>query len=81
MMAALRADYFGRESFGRIAGFSSMLMMFGMMLGPIVAGASYDATGSYAFGFTSLAIVALAGSLFFVLAVEPPPPETTAASA
>ena len=38
LMAAIRADYFGSGSFGMISGVSSMVIMFGMMLGPLVAG-------------------------------------------
>ncbi|MDE2640557.1 MAG: MFS transporter [Chloroflexota bacterium] len=80
-MAAIRADYFGRTSFGTIMGFSSMIVMFGMMLGPIIAGAMADATGSYTAGFTLLAVMAAAGSLFFVLARPPRRPLPIGAAA
>src|SRR2546425_2673730 len=33
LMAAIRADYFGSASFGTITGVSSMIVMFGMILG------------------------------------------------
>ena len=68
---ALRADYFGRTSFAKIMGFSSVIMMVGMTLGPIVAGVLADETGSYRTGFTVLAIAAGIGSIFFVV-VRPP---------
>src|SRR2546425_1124035 len=35
LMAAIRADYFGSASFGTITGVSSMIVMFGMILGPL----------------------------------------------
>jgi len=68
---ALRADYFGRKSFGKIMGFSSMIMMVGMTTGPIVAGVLADSTGTYKLGFTILAIMAGMGSVFFLLAKPP----------
>jgi MFS family permease len=74
LMSAIRADYFGSASFGTIAGFSSTIVMFGMMGGPIVAGVLADLTGSYAWGFGVLAALAALGSIFFVLARRPEPP-------
>jgi sugar phosphate permease len=71
LMAAIRADYFGSGSFGMISGVSSMVIMFGMMLGPLVAGILADRTGSYVPGFSALAACAALGSLAFVLARRP----------
>lgn len=71
LMQAMRADYFGRSSFGTIMGFSSLVSMLGMTLGPVVAGSLADATGSYEAGFSVLAGLAALGSLFFVLATPP----------
>jgi sugar phosphate permease len=73
LMAAIRADYFGSGSFGMISGVSSMVIMFGMMLGPLVAGILADRTGSYVPGFSVLAAFAAAGSVAFVLARRPSP--------
>jgi len=42
LMGALRADYFGSAAFGTISGFSSMILMFGMMGGPVIGGALAD---------------------------------------
>jgi MFS family permease len=79
-MAAIRADYFGSASFGMITGISSMIVMLGMMAGPLIAGILADRTGSYELGFTVLATLAGAGSIFFVLARRPaPPPRSRAA--
>jgi sugar phosphate permease len=71
LMAAIRADYFGSGSFGMISGVSSMVIMFGMMLGPLVAGILADRTGSYVPGFSVLAGFSALGSLAFVLARRP----------
>jgi len=71
LMAAIRADYFGSASFGTITGVSSMIVMFGMILGPLVAGVLSDRTGSYVPGFTLLAALAALGSLAFARARRP----------
>lgn len=74
LMQALRADYFGATSFAKIMGLSSLVVMMGMMGGPLVAGILADQTGSYRVGFTVLALLAGAGMLFFVFATPPRPP-------
>ena len=81
LIQAMRADYFGRTSFGTIMGFSSMVMMGGMIIGPVVAGISYDTTGSYQIGFVILAILALSGGFFFMFANKPELPVDTRAPA
>ena len=73
LMVAIRADYFGAASFGTIMGFSSLIVMFGMSGGPILAGVMADMTGSYTSAFTSIAVVSGLGSLAF-LAAKPPHP-------
>ena len=75
LMVAIRADYFGTRAFGTIMGFSSLVVMFGMSGGPIVAGLMADIYGDYQFGFTVLAGAALLGSVCFLAATPPPPPE------
>ena len=74
LMSAIRADYFGAASFGTISGISSMIVMFGMMGGPLIAGIIADRTGSYVPGFHLLAGMAALGSVFFVLATPPRAP-------
>jgi sugar phosphate permease len=71
LMSAMRADYFGSLSFGTITGVSSMIVMIGMMAGPLVAGILADHTGSYVPGFSALAAMAALGSVFFALARRP----------
>lgn len=74
LMAAIRADYFGRTAFATIFGFSNAIIIIGTVSGPIIAGYMYDQTGNYRIGFDILAGLAAAGSLFFVLARQPPRP-------
>ncbi len=45
--------------------------MFGMILGPLVAGVLADRTGSYVPGFSVLAALAAAGSVAFWWAKRP----------
>ena len=71
LMSAIRADYFGSTAFGTITGTSSMIVMLGMMGGPLIAGILADRTGSYELGFAILAALAGLGSIFFVLARRP----------
>jgi MFS family permease len=71
LMAAIRADYFGSASFGMIQGASSMIVMMGMMAGPLIAGVIADRTGSYESGFRLLGLLAGLGSVFFILARPP----------
>jgi MFS family permease len=68
---ALRADYFGRGSFGTILGFSSLILMWGTIAGPVIPGVLADRYGSYQPGFTLLAVLAGAGSFCFALARRP----------
>ena len=75
LMSAIRADYFGSKSFGTISGISSMVVMFGMIGGPIIAGVLADRTGSYETAFRILAGFAALGAIFFVLARRPSPPQ------
>ena len=75
LMQALRADYFGTASFGTIMGWSSLVVMAGMSIGPIFAGWMADHTGSYTAGFAVLSAAALFGSVFFMLAKKPMLPE------
>ena len=73
-MQAMRADYFGRTSFGTIMGISSMIVMIGTTAGPLIAGILYDRYGSYELAFTIIAIIAAFGSIFFMLSWRPSPP-------
>ncbi|MGE3857570.1 MAG: MFS transporter [Dehalococcoidia bacterium] len=76
LINALRADYFGRASFGKVMGFSSMIIGLGTMTGPMFAGIVYDMTGTYRIAFAVTAVASGLASLFFVFAPRPPEPES-----
>ena len=71
LVQSIRADYFGPAAFATIMGFSSILMMGGFVVGPIVAGAMADHYGDYKIAFALIGTVAGFGSLLFVFARKP----------
>jgi MFS family permease len=81
LMQAIRADYFGRSSFGTIMGISTTIIMVGQIAGPLVAGIMADATGDYTAGFTILAVLSGFGSAFFIFARRPSLPASQATPA
>ena len=76
LMSALRADYFGSRSFGTIIGISSLIVMFGMMGGPIICGILADIFGNYKIAFTAMAASGLLGCLCFWAATPPRQPDS-----
>lgn len=76
LIVAIRADYFGPSSFGTILGFSSLIMMFGMALGPILTGFIYDVFDSYRLGFSVMGLMATLGAVFFFYAKKPTNPRS-----
>jgi sugar phosphate permease len=76
-MQAIRADYFGRASFGTIMGYSSMIITVFIVAGPMFAAVMADHFGSYRGAFVVLATLAGLGSLFWVFARPPRPPART----
>jgi MFS family permease len=75
LQQAMRADYFGATDFGKIMGFSSLIVMTGMIIGPLLAGVLADATGSFTLPFIILAAWAATGGLWFWFATPPAPPD------
>ena len=73
-MVALRADYFGTRAFGMIMGISSLVIMLGMMGGPILGGILSDYYGNFVYSFSIIALVTLLGAICFYFATPPPPP-------
>ena len=71
LMVAIRADYFGPRSFGTIMGISSLIVMLGMMGGPMICGVIVDTYGSYEMAFELVAFLSLAGALSFFFAKKP----------
>lgn len=71
LMQAMRADYFGRESYGMIVGYSSLIVTLGTSGGPILAGLLFDYFGGYRHAFAGIAVFSLVGALMFGLARPP----------
>jgi len=70
-MVAIRADYFGTKSFGKIFGISSMVVMFGTMVGPIICGFVVDNYGIYRNAFISIGLISYIGAFLFYFARKP----------
>ena len=68
---AIRGEYFGRKSFGKVLGVSMLPMMLLMTVGPYVAGLMFDHYGSYDRAFYILAFAALVGSIGFLFCRNP----------
>jgi MFS family permease len=81
LMGAMRADYFGRAAFASVMGYSSLVVMFGSVFGPLVVGFLTDATGSYAPAFGVLTGVGVLGAVAFFALGAPPPPTAAPAPA
>ncbi len=77
-MMPIRADYFGRQAFGKIMGFTFMFMMWGEIGGPVGMGIIVDTIGSYRLGFALLGVAAGVAALFFALSSQPPRPTPVA---
>lgn len=75
LINSIRADYFGRAHYATIMGFTSLIVMIGMTVGPLFAGIMYDATGSYQVPFLVLAGLAGLGSLAALAARKPKIPD------
>ena len=76
ILHSYRAECFGRASFAQVLGFSSLIVMFGMTAGPLVAGILADRTGDYQLAFLILGVLACLGSLLFAFASKPTPPRS-----
>lgn len=74
-MMPMRADYFGRSAFATIAGFSSLVMIWGLMAGPLAAGLLADRFGDYHWSFLMLAAIGAAGVVFFAFSRKPAAPQ------
>ena len=71
LIISIRAEYFGPRFFGTILGFSSLILMVGMSLGPIVAGVMADHSGNYIAGFSAMSGMCVVGAVLFVFAKPP----------
>ena len=70
-MVAIRADYFGTRSFGKIFGISSLVVMFGTIIGPIICGLVVDFYGVYRNAFISIGLISYIGAFLFYFARKP----------
>ena len=71
LATAIRGEYFGRASFGRILGLSSVPMNVLLLIGSPVAGYMRDAQGSYQMAFLILAGLNFLGGILFLIARKP----------
>jgi sugar phosphate permease len=73
LTVAIRGDYFGRASFGKILGLSTVPMNVLLMIASPFAGYVRDVRGTYTVAFLVLAALNLLGALLFLLAKRPSP--------
>jgi MFS family permease len=64
-------DFFGRKSFGTIRGTMNLFYTWGSILGPVIAGAVYDRTHSYATVLTGLTVLLVIAALFAATLIKP----------
>ena len=70
IITAMRGDYFGRKDFALINGYSQVIMMMGMIVGPLLAGFMAD-NYSYSSGFLIISGMVGAGSILFLIMRKP----------
>ena len=73
LTVAIRADYFGTGSFGKILGFSTVPMNLLLLIASPFAGWMYDQYGNYEMAFLILAGLNVVGALLFLSASRPRP--------
>ena len=71
LTTAIRGDYFGRRSFGKILGISTVPLNILLLVAAPFAGYMYDTKGSYTSAFLILAALSFVGGVFFLLAKKP----------
>jgi MFS family permease len=64
-------DFFGRNNFAKIRGSMSFLYTWGSVFGPVIAGAIYDRTKSYAALFWTLFGLCWITALLYALTFQP----------
>ena len=76
---AIRGEYFGRASFGKILGLSTVPMNVLLLISSPFAGFMYDLQGTYTTAFLALAALNFLGGGLFLMAKKPgsPLPEAT----
>lgn len=72
LMSAIRADYFGRKAFAMVMGYSSLVIMVGAVLGPLIVGLLADLRGDYGLAFGVLAAIGVVGTIAFLVMPRAP---------
>ncbi len=71
LTTAIRGDYFGRASFGKILGMSTVPMNILLLIASPMAGYMRDQLGDYDLAFRTLAVLTFVGATLFLLARRP----------
>ena len=71
LTTAIRGEYFGRASFGRILGVSTVPMNILLLISAPMAGFMRDQLGDYQWAFLTLAILNGIGAVLFLIARKP----------
>jgi len=71
IISIMYANYFGRNSLGRIRGISETGVLLGQSTGPLLAGILFDLKGSYTFVFLLFGGIALTCALIVLTAKQP----------
>ena len=80
LTTAIRGEYFGRASFGKILGVSTVPMNILLLISAPLAGVMRDQLGDYQWAFLSLAILNGLGAVLFLIARKPKLPSTAPAA-
>ena len=67
-------EAFGLRNFGSISGLANLATVLSFGLGPLLAGASYDHTGSYATSFVVVSVLFVLGAFVLLFATSPEHP-------
>ena len=71
LTVAIRGEYFGRSSFGKILGLSTVPMNILLLISSPLAGYIRDVQGDYKNAFILLALLNLVGGFLFLFAKRP----------
>ena len=72
LIPAIRAEYFGLRNFATLSGIMWGVSTAGIVVGPVVAGLSFDVTGSYTSAF--MLFIGAYPLAVLISALTPPPP-------
>ncbi len=79
LTTAIRGEYFGRASFGKILGLSTVPMNILLLISAPLAGFMRDQLGDYQWAFLTLAILDGVGAVLFLIARKPKIPASNPA--